>query len=583
MRKSLRSRSNLFLNLMHLLESELKQMLIGSGLVTDTEFNNAQKETVRSGRDILDTLIGEGILTEEYAADCIAASLGLQTVNLEKINIDQRILELLPESFAKKRECILFGFDEKNHVAKLAMHDPLNLGTVEFVRAKLSAWVEVFLMTQKSFRYGLNQYQRRIGEDFTKTIQENMQKTLGEAVISDAAQLAESLPTITILDTIIEHAIALNASDIHFEPFENAFVVRYRIDGIMQGIVRMPHEINPIIVARIKIIAGLQIDIHNAPQDGRFRFSFENTYVDVRVSVIPSFYGEKAEMRLLQAGAHPLSLAELGLSEEAIEIMQETIRRPHGMILVTGPTGSGKTTTLYTLLHLLNTPQVSVNTIEDPIEYNIPGITQTQVNAKAGITFANGLRALVRQNPNIIMIGEIRDNETADIAVNAALTGHLLLSTLHTNDAPTAIPRLIDMNVQPFLIASTLNIVAAQRLVRKICSGCIQSFKPDPHLNKQITQQARVLNIQKPAIPSLLFRGKGCNVCGHTGYRGQIGIFEVLTISDAIRELILQHAPTGAIKRQAIKEGMSLMFENGMEKVERGITTLEEVLRVTKE
>ncbi|MEK9152412.1 MAG: GspE/PulE family protein [Patescibacteria group bacterium] len=568
---------------MHLLDSELQEALTSSGIISDAEFEKARKEAARSGLDMLEELVGTGTITEEYARDYIAAYLEVPTVNLEKVDIEQKALELVPESFAKSRQLVLFAYDEKKRVVKAGMLDPRDLATIEFLRAKLDAWIDVFMVTTKSFRYGLNQYNRRIGEDFNKTIQDNIQKTLGEAGAVDAIHLAESLPTVTILDSIIEHAIALNASDIHFEPFEKALLVRYRIDGIVREIVKMPIEIGPIIVARIKVISGLQIDIHNAPQDGRFRFNFENTYVDVRVSTLPSFYGEKAEMRLLQGGARPQSLAELGIEDKDLAAVQNAILKPHGMLLVTGPTGSGKTTTLYSMLHILNTPEVSINTIEDPIEYNIPGVTQTQVNVKAGVTFAGGLRALVRQNPNIIMIGEIRDGETADIAVNAALTGHLVLSTLHTNDAPTAIPRLIDMGVQPFLIASTLDVAIAQRLVRKICSVCVQSFQADATVKKQIEDQARLLGIARPRTPVLLFRGKGCKVCNHAGYRGQIGIFETLVVGKKIRELILQRASTDAIKKQAIEDGMSLMFEDGLKKVERGLTTLEEVLRVTKE
>lgn len=568
---------------MHLLNSELKQVLLGSGLVAEAEFDVAQKDVERSGRDILDTLIGEGNISEENARDYLADFFHVSTVDLEKIDIDQHVLELVPESFAKTHQVILFDFNEEKRIAKLGMVDPGDLTTIEFLRVKLNAWIDIFMVTPKGLRYGVNQYKRKIGEDFNKTIQENIQKTLTETGISDAVKLAEAVPTITILDSIIEHAASLNASDLHFEPFEDAFVIRFRIDGIMHEIIRMPKEIGPIVLARIKVISGMQIDIHQAPQDGRFRFILEAQYIDVRVSVLPTFYGEKGEMRLLQGSARPLSLTELGLDEEELAKVQDTIKRPHGMILVTGPTGSGKTTTLYSVLHILNAPEVSINTIEDPIEYNLPGVNQTQVNIKAGVTFANGLRALVRQNPNIIMIGEIRDNETADIAVNAALTGHLVLSTLHTNDAPTAIPRLIDMNIQPFLIASTLDLVVAQRLVRKICSVCVESFTMKPAIKNQIMNQVKLLHVATPSIPSLLFQGKGCNLCNHTGYRGQIGIFELLRVSDTIRDLILRRAPTNEIKKQAIAEDMLVMFEDGLKKVEAGVTTIEEVLRVTKE
>ncbi|TSC78593.1 MAG: type IV pilus assembly protein PilB [Parcubacteria group bacterium Gr01-1014_33] len=568
---------------MHLLETELKQVLIDSGLVAGEEFDTAKKEAARSGREVLDVLIGTGVVTEEYAKDYIAAFFHVPSVDLEKTDIDPHALELVPEMFAKTHRLIIFAFDAGARAAKAAMADPEDLGTIEYLRAKLDCWIEPYITTPKSLRHGINQYKRKLGEEFNATIQENIKKTLTESGVSDAARLAESVPTITILDSIVEHAVTLGASDIHFEPFEKELLVRFRIDGIMHEIVKMPKEIAPIIVARVKVISGLQIDIHNAPQDGRFRFSMEDKYADIRVSILPTFYGEKAEMRILQGAARPLTLTELGMSDKELKQVEEVIKRPHGMFLVTGPTGSGKTTTLYSVLHILNTPEVSINTVEDPIEYNVPGVTQTQVNIKAGITFATGLRALVRQNPNIIMIGEIRDSETADIAINAALTGHLVLSTLHTNDAAGAIPRLTDMRVEVFLIASTVDVVIAQRLIRKICSVCVQSFEPDARVKSQLEDQARLLGVHEPHTPSLLFRGKGCALCNFTGYRGQIGIFEVLRVTDAIRNLILKRSPTNEIKKEAIGEGMALMFEDGLKKAEAGITTLEEVMRVTKE
>ncbi len=568
---------------MHLLKTELKQILMDSDLITEEDFIIAEKQAARVDMDVIDTLIGKEGINEEYVYDYIGAYFHVPLVDLEKIDIDQQALEMVPESFAKTRGLVVFAFDTATRVGKVAMVDPHDFTTTEFLRFKFDAWIETYITTPKSLRHGLNQYKRKIGEDFNKTIQDNIEKALVETGLMDTSKLAESIPTVMILDTIVEHAATRNASDIHFDSFENIFLIRYRIDGIMQEIIRMPIEIAPIIVARIKVIAGLQIDIHNAPQDGRFRFPLEDRFIDIRVATLPTFYGEKAEMRLLQGSARSLSLRELGIPEKGLEQVEEAIKKPHGMFLVTGPTGSGKTTTLYSTLSILNTPDVSINTIEDPIEYNIPGITQTQVNIKAGITFGNGLRALVRQNPNIIMIGEIRDNETADIAVNAALTGHLVLSTFHTNDASTAIPRLIDMQVQPFLIASTLDVVIAQRLVRKICSVCVQSYKPDAAIKKQISHEAKLLDITSPKIPSLLFNGKGCNLCNHSGYRGQIGIYEILIISDAIRKLILEHASTKEIEKQAITEGMTLLFEDGLKKVETGITTLEEVMRVSKE
>lgn len=355
------------------------------------------------------------------------------------------------------------------------------------------------------------------------------------------------------------------------------------MDGILQEILSLPKEIAPILIARIKVVANLQIDIHNAPQDGRFRFPVENQFIDARVSIIPTFHGEKGEMRLLKGSLRPLSLAELGLSHKDMARLNDAIKKPHGLILVTGPTGSGKTTTLYAVLEILNTPKVNITTIEDPIEYDIPRVNQTQVSAKAGLTFANGLRTLMRQNPDIIMIGEIRDQETADIAINAALTGHLLLSTLHTNDAPSAVPRLTDLGVPPFLLASTLNVVIAQRLVRKLCPICIGSEELDRAAQKTLEEQAKQIGIEAKELPKVVYKSKGCTACNFTGYKGQLAIFEVLYVSEEIKNLIINNSPTHLIRKKAREEGMQTLFEDGLEKISSGFTSLEEVLRVASE
>jgi type IV pilus assembly protein PilB len=359
--------------------------------------------------------------------------------------------------------------------------------------------------------------------------------------------------------------------------------VRFRIDGIMSEIVSLPEAIAPILVARVKILGNLQIDEHRTPQDGRFRFEMEDgANIDVRVNIMPIFHGEKVEMRLLKSSARPLSLKDLGFSDGASAILSEEIKKPHGMILVTGPTGHGKTTTLYAILHILNTPLVNITTIEDPVEYEFPRVNQTQVNQKAGITFANGLRALLRQNPDIIMIGEIRDNETVEIAVQAALTGHLVLSSLHTNDAPSAIPRLLDMKAPAFLLSSTINLIIAQRLVRRICSSCVESYAPPEKILSLIKQQSK-FSEKDVSIPTTLYRGRGCAVCGNSGFTGQIGIYEVFTVTEDIRELILDEDQISQLRKKAISNGMVTMFEDGLDKVQKGITTIEEVMRVVNE
>jgi type IV pilus assembly protein PilB len=570
---------------MHITQEKLKELLVDSGAIGGDVFNSAVEESTRLGQTLPDVLIGRGDITEEYLLEILEPYFDAPLVDLRKQTFPHDILDLIPENFAKSKNVMAFAKDAEKNSLKVAMSDPLDLDTIEFLRAKLGMEIEPYLTGRGSLKYGFRQYKKEIGQEFDKVITDNVNKILREgASESDMAKLADAIPVVTILDSIIEHAVALNASDIHFEPLPNTMLVRYRIDGILEEILSLQKILEPILVARVKILANLQIDEHRIPQDGRFRYEMEEGgYIDSRVNVMPVMHGEKVEMRLLKSSARSLTLEELGLSDEGIKIVNEEIHKSHGMILVTGPTGHGKTTTLYSVLHILNTPEVNITTIEDPIEYEVARVNQTQVNSKAGITFANGLRALVRQNPDIIMVGEIRDAETAEISVHAALTGHLLLSTLHTNDAASAVPRLVDMNIQPFLLASTLNLVVAQRLVRKICTSCVSSY-PMPEETKNLIEKSLALSGEKyKNIPKTIFHGKGCNACNHTGYQGQIGVFELLHVSEPIKKLIMKLATAAEIKEEAIKEGMTTMFQDGLAKVERGITTIEEVIRVVSE
>ena len=567
---------------MHLLQEDIKKIIEQSGLVEEKDFLTSQLEAERGGRTILDVLIGKGLIDEKYLTESVAKFFGLPVANLRNVEIPNDVLEMIPEAFAKSRGVVLFEFDKEKNGGNVAMIDPEDFNTIQYLRVKLDAWLDIHLISSSDIKYGLRQYKKKISEEFSKIIDENLRESIGMVGSFETAKMIEAVPIVGIVNTIIEHAVTLGASDIHFEPFENKLVVRYRIDGILQEILTLPKVIALILVSRVKVLANLQIDIHNAPQDGRFRFPMEDQFIDVRVSVIPTFHGEKAEMRLLKGSLRPLTLYELGFLQEDLVKLEMAIKKPRGMILVTGPTGSGKTTTLYSVLGILNTPKVNITTVEDPIEYDIPGVNQTQVNTKAGLTFATGLRSLVRQNPDIIMVGEIRDTETADIAINASLTGHRLLSTLHTNDAPTAVPRLIDLGVQPFLIASTMNVVIAQRLARRICAACVHSTKPTKEMTDIFREQVKGIGL-KIEPPQMIYKGEGCNVCGFSGYRGQVGIFEILYVSDAIRELIIAKAPTNIIKKKAREEGMKIMFEDGLSKIETGLTTLEEVLRVAAE
>lgn len=573
---------------MHITHEDLKSVILGTGLVTEEEYNSSKEEAFRAGQHISDVLIGRGDISEDYLVDYLSQFFKTPIIDLRKIDIKKEAVESIPEAYAKIHRVIIFERDDERKIVKAAMADPLDLETLEYLKAKFWGMnVMPFITTQSSLKHGIKQYKKKIGEEFNKIIEENLRQSIAPGAgiqEADLARMAEAVPIVTILDSVIEHGASLGASDIHFEPFEDKFLVRFRIDGVMHEILSLPKQIAPILVARVKVLCNLQIDIHSSPQDGRFRFEMEDSKIDVRVNVMPTFHGEKTEMRLLRSAARPLSLAELGISEKDIATIEDNIKKTHGMILVTGPTGHGKTTTLYAMLHLLNKPEVNIVTIEDPIEYEVPRINQTQVNVKAGITFATGLRALVRQNPDIIMVGEIRDNETVDIAINSALTGHLVLSTLHTNDAPTAVPRLIDMGAPPFLLSSTLNVVVAQRLVRKICNVCVTSYKITDDIRKDIQTQMQYLNKEKTyKMPEFLYKGKGCKLCNFTGYRGQIGIFEIFNMSDTIKELMMKQASSDEIKKVAIREGMTTMFEDGIAKAEAGTTTVEEVLRVIRE
>ena len=569
---------------MHITEENLKAILLESGLVEEDDFIAARDETRRTGQSMTNILIGSGKISEDYLTELLSPYYGVPMVNLKNETIDIATLELIPEVLSKTKSVVLFAYDQEKKVAKLAMLDPFDYDTIEYIRAKLDAWVDPYFVTPSSFRYGLKQYKKKLGVGFDQFISENVEQSLAITAEKDLSKTATAVPIISILDSILDRATALNASDIHFEPLESEFLVRFRIDGIMSEILSLPPTIASILVARVKILGNLQIDEHRIPQDGRFRFDMDDgANIDIRINIMPVFHGEKVEMRLLKSSARPLTLKDLGFSEEATEIVLGEIKKPHGMVLVTGPTGHGKTTTLYAILHLLNTPSVNITTIEDPIEYEFPRVNQTQVNQKAGVTFANGLRALLRQNPDIIMIGEIRDDETVEIAIHAALTGHLVLSSLHTNDAPSALPRLLDMGAPAFLLSSTVNVIIAQRLLRRICTSCTESYAITKEITNLLKTEIKLSGNTTKKIPRTLYRGRGCKVCGNSGFTGQVGIFEIFQVTDTIRELILRSATVGEVRTEAIKEGMTTMFEDGLDKIEKGITTIEEVLRVVKE
>ncbi|USN53926.1 MAG: Flp pilus assembly complex ATPase component TadA [Candidatus Nomurabacteria bacterium] len=572
-------------------EEKLKEALTKGKILSVEQVEKATLDARNKNADLRDWLVQENLVSEAILYEALAKTYKLPFVDLKNQVVRGDVLHLIPEPFVQMHNVV--AYDRSGEVLKVAMLDPDDLQITEFLKRRIQQRIEIAITTPSSIREILKQYHRGLRAEF-KDITKVDEKDVSSE--KDLKKLAEDLPVVRIVDTLLEYAIFEGASDIHIEPTEHDTIVRYRVDGILREVMTLPKTIHNGVVARVKILSDLKIDEHRLPQDGRFKINTDDHKVSFRVSILPVYDGEKIVLRILHESAQVLTLEQLGLQQSALELVKANIKKPHGMILVTGPTGSGKTTTLYTILNILNTPKVNISTVEDPIEYRMPRVNQTQANSRIGLTFANGLRALLRQDPNIIMVGEIRDNETANMATQAALTGHLVLSTLHTNDAVTALPRLIEMDVPTFLIASTTNVVIAQRLVRKICLNCIESYtltkKSIEELEKQINvefilkalQAEGVIMSNKQSFDELLFyRGKGCKQCNSEGYKGRIGIYEVLQVSDTISRLIMEQATADQIRKAAIEEGMLLMVQDGFIKAKMGLTTIEEVLRVTKE
>ncbi|MBI5220523.1 MAG: type II/IV secretion system protein [Candidatus Liptonbacteria bacterium] len=563
---------------------QLKKVLVAEHLLAPDRFDQLSMEADRKGQSILDVLVFEHAVEAGYLYTIISQLLGVEMANMETAGIDTETLKLLPEEVARQRQVIAFRREPDGALA-VAMVDPGDLEAINFLTQYLHARVKPYLATASDLNRGFTIYGLQTAGDFKKVIEESVQASLHSRSRS-AEEAAADLPIVSVVDNLISYAAASRASDIHIEALEDSILIRYRIDGILYEVMRVPKQVHPGLVARIKLLSALKIDEHYHPQDGRFRFQLVNQAIDIRVSILPTYHGEKLVLRLLPATDKPLSLEEIGLAPEAADMVARNLKKAYGMVLTCGPTGSGKSTTLYALLSILNSPGVNIVTVEDPVEYNIRYVNQTQINPQAGITFASGLRSILRQDPNIIMVGEIRDSETAGIAVQAALTGHLLLSTLHTNDAITAIPRLFDLEVPPFLAASVLNVIIAQRLVRRVCSSCIQSVDHSPTIEKAITDQVRLLGLDPKvvAMPRTLYRGQGCGACAASGYRGRLGIFEVVEINPQIKEIISSPGfKLEKIQAAVRAAGMKTMFEDGLAKAELGLTTVEEVLRVVRE
>ncbi len=575
-------------------EKYLKQILINENLTTEKDFKKLVKEAKKEQKSLEAYILDKKIIPEEVLYEKYATLIDMPYINLKDRVIRQDILELIPEPIAINHDIIAFDKDS-THI-KLASPEPADLQTNEFIKKRTGLEVENYITNPSGFKKIFKQYHKSLQTEFENLTNKYQKKGDEKHEKEKLKALAADLPVVRVIDSILEYAVFTEASDIHIEPAEEEVIVRMRVDGLLRKVMTLPKKIHPGLVARVKILSNLKLDEHRLPQDGRFKIENDQYKISFRVSIIPVYDGEKVVMRLLNESGQILTLEQLGFQKSALEIVKKNIHKPHGMILVTGPTGSGKTTTLYTILNILNKPEVNITTIEDPIEYRMPRVNQSQVNPKIGYTFAAGLRAFLRQDPDIILVGEIRDTETADISVNAAMTGHLLLSTLHTNDAATAIPRLQDMNIPSFLIASTTNIIIAQRLVRKICMNCIYSYQLDKEVIREIEQRFDIPQLMKvlsktgsiasskEQLSSLLFyKGKGCSKCGHSGYKGRIGIYEVLEVNSTIVNLIMKKGTAKDIKEAAIKGGMITMAQDGFIKAKNGITTIEEVMRVTKE
>ncbi len=566
---------------------DFEKILKLNKILDEKQLKEYKQKAKINNKKLEEYLLDQKIISSILLYEAAAKFYNLPFVDLKNQAIRKDVLFIIPEVTARAHQTI--AFDKNDKELKIATLDISNLELFDFLNKKTQLEIKLHLTSPEGIKEALKQYHKGLSADINALEEENEEKP------ENLKNLAQDLPIVRIVDTLLEYAILEKASDIHIEPSEQELNVRYRIDGILKKVMTLPKSAHAGIIARIKILSNLKLDEHRLPQDGRFKIKNQDYQVSFRVSIIPTFDGEKAVMRLLPDTAQQLTLEQLGFQPQSYEIVKRNISKPHGMILVTGPTGSGKTTTLYTILQILNKPEVNISTIEDPIEYKIPGINQCQIQPKIGFTFASALRAFLRQDPNIILVGEIRDNETADIAINAAMTGHLVLSTLHTNDAATTIPRLIDMQIPTFLIASTLNLVIAQRLVRKICKNCIQSYKLDKKMINELEKQFNIPELEKSLIKLgyltknqkftdvLFYHGKGCQQCDNSGYKGRIGIYETLEITEEISEMITRKANKEEINAIAIKNGMLTILQDGFIKAKQGITTIEEVLRVTKE
>lgn len=556
---------------------QLAQLVLNNGLVDKAGLEELSQYAKNANLNLDQAILEKNVIPDETLGLLIANYIKVPFVTLTKLTIPEEVFHIVPEKVARKQKVIAFERSPKG--IKIAMANPYNQELIKLVAQKTSQSIIPYMATEKDIYNTFHIYRKELQKNFDDLISEEAEKAGSVAAAESEAPIAK------IVDLLINFAYQDKVSDIHIEPEEKNSLVRFRIDGILHDVLFLSKFLHDRIATRIKVMAKLRTDEHLAPQDGKIRVKVEDEDLDIRISILPVSQGEKIVMRLLSSRLGKLSLLDLGMSEVDLKKVSNAYSRSYGMILSTGPTGSGKTSSIYSILKILNTREKNITTIEDPVEYQIRGVNQIQVNTKTNLTFANGLRSILRQDPNIVFVGEIRDSETAGIAVNAALTGHLVLSTLHTNDAATTMPRLIDMKVEPFLVASTVNVVIAQRLIRKICENCRISYivtedELKKNLPEEIIKRHYLTTGDKKEIR--LYKGQGCKICHFTGYSGRVGLFEVMEITEKLRSLIVQKSSADEIKRQAVADGMHSMLDDGLQKVARGMTTVEEVLRITK-
>jgi type IV pilus assembly protein PilB len=593
---------------MRISDVTIEQLLERSKVATKEQIQALKEEGTRSRRPLQALVIQNELMNEADLVKAYADYAQIPFVELDPHEIDTEILSKIPERIARQYNAVLFKIDEAE-VMHLAMDDPDDVQAVNFIQKQIGENIKLYIATRSNILACLENYRGDVNKELNQVIDVQREEN-GEQQVVTETDVSEDSPIAQTVNLLLEYAIRSNASDVHIEPREDYVQVRYRIDGVLKEVNRLPRNVINALISRIKILSNLKIDERRVPQDGRFKIKVAGKQYALRVSTLPIIDGEKVVMRILDESNQAVTLQDLGYWGHSLEVISSALTEPNGMVLITGPTGSGKSTSLFSILTYLNSPDVNISTVEDPVEYKIPGVNQTQTNAKAGMTFATGLRALLRQDPNIIMVGEIRDSETANLGVQAALTGHLVFSTLHTNNAATTLPRLLDMDIEPFLIASTVKAVVGQRLVRRLCMVCRQSAVPQKeetatiirlfNLTKDqnfayihtLEQQAVAQKVGGSTPPSTsettitsLWKAspEGCDACNHTGYKGRIGIYEVLGVTVPIQKLITSNATSNQIQDQAILEGMTTMQTDGLIKALRGDTTVEEVLRVTKE